>query len=142
MANDYKTPRVIVSTSVDTALHAIAPLNTFYETFSNTLTNVSDVTVPVQSATKLTVAAPTSVASGTLVSGKFVAYNPKNHTVKPINATNREAATIVVGNKQYQVFRSHVRTLTTAQGKTNGIVLAQQMQKPTEGPTKVSERFT
>lgn len=83
-------------------------MNTFYETFSNSLIRVSSESIPKSIAPKVSVVASSSVAASTSLgqATPFLAFKPAN--MKPIVTTalqRTEGNTIVLNNKQYHIIR-------------------------------------
>lgn len=103
------------------------PLNTYYETFSNSLTKVSSesiIPIPKVVVPKVNVVTSPSKTNAALAQGTgttIVALKSAIQNLKPISTTTvqkPEGNTIVVGNKQYQLVRR-------SPNKTNGVQLRQ-----------------
>ncbi|XP_050531877.1 uncharacterized protein LOC126900299 isoform X2 [Daktulosphaira vitifoliae] len=139
MTNENKPPRNTINDNNESISSVSPQLNSYYENFSNTLLkNVPDLMGTKPITTKINLASST-VTSGGSLPGKFVAYDPKNNTVKAISSSNIQRAdgnTYVV--KPYQLFRGQMRPMIS-QGKSNGIILAQQ-PKNTDGPVRCYAR--
>jgi len=105
------------------------PLNTFYESFSNSLPRVSSESI----IPKVGVIGSTpSVASTSLGQATtFLSFKPTIHNIKPIATTTAQRPegggnTIMLGNKHYQLIRrpiNQVKAVTTPNHTSNNILI-------------------
>lgn len=140
MSNENKVQKTATTVEHQPASGSSQPLNTYYETFSNSLLKrvSSESIISKVSGPKLSVVSSPSSSSGSF--GHIVAFKPKLQAIRPITTTpiQKPDGTIFLGNKQFQLVRtaplSQVRTVNT-QGASSIVIRAQP--KPIDSIARV-----